>query len=234
MDEGFLILRQHSHAARGGRHQLQLFRGVDATFLGERGVEGTEHERGRAIHEAHDGAREVDEDVHGAGDGDGHLIGAAQGQSFRNKLAEQDMEIGNEGEGEGHGGKVRVEVRVGQAAHGLFKDAGDGGLADPAEGEAAESDAELDGGKEVAEIFLEAADSARAGPVFGDELLDARLAHAHQSKLRRHKKTVRQNEHYDGDAVKEEELRHFVVSLQEWRGDEPVPTSLARCQAWRR
>ena len=72
-------------------------------------------------------------------------------------------------------------------------------FADPAEGQGAESDAELDGGEEAVEITLEAADSVGAGNAGGDHLFDAGVAHGDKRKLGGDKESVGQDEDGDGD-----------------------------------
>ena len=89
------------------------------------------------------------------------------------------------------------------------KEAGDDGFADPAEGEAAEGDAELDGGEEVVEVLLEAADGACSEDFLGDELLDAGFADADQGEFRRDKEAVGQNEQGHRDSPKEEQAGHW-------------------------
>ena len=152
----------------------------------------------------------MDEDVHGPGDGDGDLIGALQGQGFGHQLTEQHIEVGDEREGQGDGDDVGVEMPMAEAAERLLDEAGDGGLSQPSQGEAAEGDSELHRGQEVAHVFLQAADDAGTGFALGDELLDARLADADEGELRRHKEAVRQNQEHDGEAVEEEKLRHWL------------------------
>ena len=162
-----------------------------------RGAEELQDELRRAIHEADGGAGEGDEEVHRAGDGDGDLFGLAEGEGFGDELAEQDVEIGDQGEAQhdgDDGDQVGVEGGVGDGLEPASKEAGDDGFADPAEGEAAEGDAELDGGEKVVEVLLEAADGARSEDVLGDELLDAGFADADQGELGGHKEAVGQDE----------------------------------------
>ncbi len=112
MDEGFLKFGKHAGAAGGGGHELQLFGRVDGAFVRERRVEEMQHGLRGAVHEANGGPREADEDVHGSGDGDGDLFGLADGEGLRDELAEQDLEIGDEGEGHRDGDEMRVDMRV--------------------------------------------------------------------------------------------------------------------------
>src|ERR1700683_640169 len=118
------------------------------------------------------------------------------------------MEIGDEREGQRHRSQMRIEPCMRQWAHGLFEDACNRWLADPAQRQAAQGYAQLNGRQKIPEVLLQPADDAGSRLALRDELLDARLADADQRELRRHKEAVRQDQHHDGDAVKEEELRH--------------------------
>jgi len=97
-----------------------------------------------------------------------------------------------------------------QRTHRLLEDARHRRLADPAQRQTAQRHPELHGGKKISEILLQSANDARGGVMLRDQLLDARLAHADQRELRRYKKAVRQNQNHNGDAVKEQELRHWL------------------------
>ena len=79
VDDGFLILGEHAHAAGGGGDELELFGGVDSAFLGHGSAEELENELRRVVHEADGWAGEGDEDVHRSRDGDGNLFGFAEG-----------------------------------------------------------------------------------------------------------------------------------------------------------
>ena len=140
MDDELLVLGQHASATGGGGDELEFFRGVDCAFLGHRCAEEAQHELGRAVHEADGGPSEVDEKIHRAGDGNGDLFGFAEGEGFRDEFAEQDVKIGDQSESQhdgDDGDQVGVQRGVGDGLEPAFKNAGDDGLADPAEGEAA-------------------------------------------------------------------------------------------------
>ena len=88
-------------------------------------------------------------------------------------------------------------------------DLGDGGLADPAEREAGERDAELHGGQELVDGVLELEHGASAGPAERDELLDARLPNADESELRGDEETVGQDEKGHHHRAEEHPLQHL-------------------------
>ena len=168
VDDLFLEGGKEAHAAGGGGDELEFFGRVDGAFAAEGSAEEAEDERGGAVHEADGGAGHADEDVHGPGDGEGDALGALEGEGFGDEFAEQDFEVGDDGEGEDDRDGVRVEdgVRREDAEperRRVEEDLGDGGLAEPAEGEGGEGDAELDGGEEVVDVVLELEGGAGAG-----------------------------------------------------------------------
>jgi hypothetical protein len=96
----------------------------------------------------------------------------------------------------------RVGLGEGSASEPAEEDGGQR-FADPAEGQRAERDAELDGGKEVVEVLLQAADGAGSGNAGGQHLLDAGVADGDQGELGGHKEGVGQNEHGHGDKLQQ-------------------------------
>ena len=159
MDDLFLKGGQQAHAARGGGDELQLFGRVHGAFAAEGRAEETEDDGGGAVHQADGGARHADEDVHGAGDGEGDALGTLQGEGLGDELAEEELEVGDCGEGEDDGDGVRVDDGVWRedrepAGGEVEDDLGDGGLAEPAEGERGQGDAELNGGEEVVNVAV--------------------------------------------------------------------------------
>ena len=123
------------------------------------------------------------------------------------------MEVGDEREAEHDGDdrdQVGIEGGVGQCLEPVPEEAGDDGFADPAEGEAAEGDSELDGGEEVVEVLLEAADGACSEDVLSDELLDAGFADADQGKLGGDEEAVGEDEQGHRDGAKEEQAGHCL------------------------
>ena len=130
------------------------------------------------------------------------------------------MEVSDEREAEhdgDDGDEVGVEGGVGKVLKPLFEEAGDDGLADPAEGEAAEGDAELDGGEKFVEVLLKTADGTCSEDFLGDELLDAGFADADEGELGGDKEAVGEDEERYGDGAKEEEAGHGLVASWGWR-----------------
>ncbi len=117
------------------------------------------------------------------------------------------------GEGEDDGDGVGVDDGVrredGEPVRRRSEDdLGDGGFADPAEGEAGEGDAELDGGEEVVDGVLELEGGAGAGTAEGDELLDAGLADADEGELGGDEEAVGQDEEGHHDNAEEHPFEH--------------------------
>jgi GNAT superfamily N-acetyltransferase len=87
-------------------------------------------------------------------------------------------------------------------------DVRDGWFTDPAEGEAGDGDAELDGGEELVNGVLELERGAGTGTAKGDELLDAGLADADQGELRSHEEAAGQDEEGHHDHAEEHPFEH--------------------------
>ncbi len=213
MDDLFLEDGEQAHAAGGGGDELEFFGGVDRAFAAERGAEEAEDDACGDVHQLHDGAGDADEDVHGAGDGEGDAFGSLEGEGLGDEFAEEDFEVGDEREGDDDGDGVGVEDGVrgedDEPAGGEVEDdLGDGGFADPAEGERGERDAELDGGEELVDGVLELQGGACAGTAEGDELLDARLADADEGELGGDEEAVGQDEEGHHDRAEEHPFQH--------------------------
>jgi hypothetical protein len=99
--------------------------------------------------------------------------------------------------------------RVRQQIDPAENNAGSKGFSDPADGQGAESDAELDSGKKVFEFVLQAADSAGAWDLGGEKLFDAGVAGADHSEFGGHKEGVCQDQHGDGDNLKNRQTVHL-------------------------
>ncbi len=215
VDDLFLKDGQQAHAAGRGGDELQFFGRVDGAFAAQWGAEEVEHDGRGGVHQLHDGAGDADEDVHGPGDGEGDAFGALEGEGFGDEFAEEDFEVGDEREGDDDRDGVGVEDGVGwkrvERVRGESEDdLGDGGFADPAEGETGDGDAELDCGEELVDGVLEFEGGAGAGTAEGDELLDAGLADADEGELRSHEEAAGQDEEGHHDQAEEHPFEHSV------------------------
>ena len=213
MDDLFLKDREQAHAAGGGGNELELFGGVDGSFAAQWGAEETEDDRGGGVQQLHDGARDADEDVHGAGDGEGDALGSLQSEGFGDEFAKQNFKVSDQAEGQDDRDGVGVKDCVGRErvqpdAFKVEDDLGDGGLADPAEGESSDGDAKLDGGKELVDGVFELEGGARAGPAKRDELLDAGLADADEGEFGGDEEARGEDEEGHDDYAEEHPLEH--------------------------
>ena len=94
-----------------------------------------------------------------------------------------------------------------------MSDGGGQRFADPAQGQRAEGDAELHGGKKVVQVALQAADGAGSGDAGGEHLLDAGVADGDQGELGGHKEGVGQDEQAHGDKLEQRQTVHLPVRI---------------------
>ena len=109
---------------------------------------------------------------------------------------------------------MRVELRVRQWTEQRLQHVGDGGFADPAQGEAGDSDAELHGVEDMIELLMEFLDGARADAMRGDHLLQPRFAHADQSEFSGHEERVcrdEQDHRYDAQHDESNHRKNFTA-----------------------
>ena len=187
MDHFFLKFRDLAELAAGGHDQFEFVGRVDgASTTCRLGPKETQHHASGAAHKEQDRTRQGEERLHGRGDRKGNLLGALQGQSFRDQLAEDYVHVGDQAEGDGDRDGVGVDRGVRNSVNEThpFDQAGDHGLADPAEGEADHGDPKLDAVHHFVEVLVKALHDARADASRGNELLDAGIAHAHQGEFR--------------------------------------------------
>jgi hypothetical protein len=95
-----------------------------------------------------------------------------------------------------------------QDAYPAHENGGGQRFADPAKGQGTKGDAELDRGKEVVQIALQAADCAGAGDAGSQHLFDAGVADGDQGELGGHKKSIDQNEQAHGDELEQHKTKH--------------------------
>ena len=164
--------------------------GLDAAVDAEQGGDGPAALVEQPDRRAEDGAEEPQR----ADDQQGDALGVLQRDALRRQLARDDVQRGDHDEGDDHGGGVRAD-----RAEGGVEQAGERGLADPAEREAGEGDPELAGGDVAVEVADAVVDVARAGRPLGEELLDARAPHGDERELGRDEEAVEQDEEEDGE-----------------------------------
>ncbi len=123
------------------------------------------------------------------------------------------MHVGDQNKCECDADSVRVKLGVGQTDEQRLQHAGHGGLADPAQGQAGERDAELHRGNELVELLVELLDRAGADAVGGNELLQPGFADADQGEFRGHKKCVCRDEQNDRHDPQHNEGNHEAEIL---------------------
>jgi len=220
MDEGFLKTRQDACAAGGGGNELELFGRMSAGALGELDIEAAEGDTGGTAEEAHGGTHYSHEEEHGRRNGDGEGLRAAQSERFGNEFAENDVEVSDEAEAQddgcdGYGVRIdqRMCERVREPVDNGKNNLRGKGLAEPAESQGAEGDAELNGGEKVVEIVLETANGAGAGHAGVQHLLYACVTDGDQCELGGDKETIGQDQHANRDALEEKETVHHGVRI---------------------
>ena len=220
MDQLLLRGRQHSQAAAGRDHQLQLLRRVHPTFAHLSHAERSQGDPGGRGHEREEWRGDGHEKIHRPGDCQSDPLGTLQGNRLGNHFAEDDHQIGDQHEGDDDGHSVRVEPGVGQGTEQRLQNAGHRGLADPAQGQTGHGDAELHGVEDVVELLMELVDGARAQAVGRDHLLQPRLAHVDQREFSGHEERVcRDQQHHHHDA-QHNEGNHEAEILPSEKGPE--------------
>ena len=148
---------------------------MDGSALTQFDIEPAQDDARSAFQEAHRRTRNRDKQQHGRSHSHCKRLSPAQGQRLRHQFANHYVEVGNDRKAQRHGNNVRVEQRMRldqreQAEPAEYHPGGEG-FANPAERQGAERDAELDGGKKVIQIVLQAANGPRPRNVGGQHLL---------------------------------------------------------------
>lgn len=165
MDDLLLENRKQAATACGRGDELDLLRGMDVAFAGERNAEEAQNKGSGGLHKLDCGTGDADEDVHRSGDGQGNAFAALHGQTFRDLFAEEDFEVRDAGEGYDRGDAMRVEIDMTRderdcvhprdTCEDLEDDVRESRFAYPAEGKRGERDAKLVGGEKLVHIAFE-------------------------------------------------------------------------------
>src|SRR5580704_6035753 len=99
-----------------------------------------------------------------------------QRERFRDQLAQNHVQEGDDSEGQNDGDGVRVDVGVRNRPEQLLHDACQHGFADPAQRQAGERNAKLDAVYDLIEVLMQPLHSAGADPMGLNQLLDASIA----------------------------------------------------------
>ena len=181
-------------------------------------VEQAKHAIAEAVQEQDGRAEHQEEQAEGTDDGEGRALAPLKGQALRGEFAEDDVQGRDDRERDHHRHRVRhdrpqVHRQPGERR---LDEVCEGRLADPAERQGREGDAEL-GRREVG---IQAVGRLLQGrgvrPPLRDQLGDAAAAHRDQGELGRHEEPV--GEHQDQDRKQSQCGRPCVV------GNRLIPT----------
>ena len=207
LNEFFFARGEQTALAHLSNEDLQLFGGVNER-VGLRGADAhgaDKHLRG--VVEKHNRPTEnAQEPTQGAGDEKRHALGALEAEAFGDKLAQDDVHEGEQQKGENHGDGVGNDdgPGAGHPAEATEKNLREGALADDAQGEAGDGDANLYAAEDTVEVAEKLLDNEGAGVALLDELLDASDADGNESELGGHEEGVEAGEEEDAEEAKEE------------------------------
>ncbi len=208
-----LLLRrlEQPDATRAVHQQPQLLLAVGALELvGRRNAEQPHQQLRQPVEEPDERPEHDEEHPDGAGHGEGDALGARQRVRLRDDLADHDVQDRDHDEREGHrdrrgdAGRHVTEEILEQPRHRR--------LADGAESQRADRDAELHRGDEVRRVGDDLAHDACALVALPDQLVEARVTHRDERVLRGHEERVPQD--YDDDRAELERGGDAHASLQ--------------------
>ena len=135
VDHLFLRFGNLAELAAGRDNEFEFIGRVDrAAAAGFAGAEEAQHQATGTAHEEKQRAGEGEECFHGRCNGEGDLLGALQGQGFRDEFAEENVQVSDETEGDYDGDAMSIDRRVWHFVNEAetFDEAGHHGFADPA------------------------------------------------------------------------------------------------------
>jgi hypothetical protein len=156
-----------------------------------------------------------------------------QGKRFWHQFAEDHVHEGDQTEGDADGNAVGIDEYVRNTLQELeaFDEMSDHGLADPAEGEADDGDAELHTVDDFVQVAVQSLQNTSADAAGSDQLLDAGLTDTDQGKFGSGKEGVGRYQSYyqqDPEQHKGDHLRaNFNIS-----GLLPLFSSFAQKLQW--
>jgi len=194
-----LVLLGIDEAALGALvdEQLDLLVGVHLVLVGDVVAEQLHNPVRDAVEQPHDGVRDAVEPHERRGGEQGVALRGEDGERLRYELAHHDMQRGDDDEADGDGNAV--DGRLGQAdrQQRTLDELGDGGLAQPAQGERGQRDAQLAGGEVGVHVVGHEFGVLGAGAVLVDEDLHLGLAHPHERELGGDEESVHEQEEKD-------------------------------------
>ena len=177
--------------------QLDLLAGVHVMLIGGV-VAGEAHDGiGDAVEQQHDGEGDAVEPDQRRGRAQRPALGGEDGERFGDELADDDVQRRHDEVADRHADGD--DGRLGQAEHreqGL-EQLGDGGLAQPAQRQRRQRDAQLAGGQVSVDVLGDLHGVLGARLAFVDRKLELRFADADQRELRDDEERVHDEEHDD-------------------------------------
>ena len=227
VDHFFLEFRNLAKTAAGGHDQLELVRRVHHAPPAAAELAGPEHFQRKAARFAHDKKERTSDfqkDVHGRGYCQGDTLGSLQGQGLGYQLAQDDVQVRNQEEGDDDGDGVGIHRDVGDPAQEFFEQPSQRRLADPAQAEAGDGDAQLDSIDDLVQVLVQPLDNAGADAAGFDQLLDSGVADADQGKLGGREKGVGRNQEQDEKHPQQRKSYHGSLILTFQRLCSRVPS----------
>ena len=151
----------------------------------------------RAVEQRDERAHQRVEPVQRARDEERHPLGLDDRVDLRDLLAGGDVQRGHEDVGDRD--RQRGGHAVGEAAEDRLDEVGDRRLAQEADAQRGQGDAELARGQVLADVVELAQDAARAGVALGGQLLELRAPRADEGELPGHEEPVGENQDDDRD-----------------------------------
>jgi hypothetical protein len=201
LEEQQVVEGEAAALLRGAEDRAELLLGVrDLDLAGGLDPDEAQDRPRGAVHERERDGEDPVEDPQRARDEQRRPFGVLDGDGLERELADDDVDAADQQERGGGRGPVRGGGRHEAAGreHAL-EDAGERGLADPAERQARQRDAEL----RRRQVVVEPADDVQCllrlrrelAPRL-DELLEPRRAHLHERELGQHEEAV---QHHEGE-----------------------------------
>ncbi len=165
----------------------QFLLGIRAALARIGEAEATEQEIGAVIEHRDQRPENDEEDADRADDQERHPLRVLDGDALRQQFAHQHRHVGDEQEGEDHRDDVRRDDRqIGrEPGEGGFDQFRDDRLAEIAEGEPGDGDADLGGGDVRVEVVQRALHPSRAAIPLGGKLFDPTAAGGDETVLGR-------------------------------------------------
>ena len=197
-----VLLRIDEAAFRGlVNEQLDLLAGVHLVLVGRVVAEQAHDSVGDAVEDDHDWVGDAVEHAQGTGGVQGVLLGGEDGEGLRDELADHYVQGGHDEEAHGHADGVHRRLGEAPGQKRCFQNGGDGRLAQPADGQRCQRDAELAGRQVGVDVRGYVAGGLGAAALLGDGHVNLALAHAHQREFRDDEERVhQQEEHHEQQA----------------------------------